>query len=60
MALGSMGAVRITSWYPNSMDAILACHLALQSDWTEWQNSVNDDVCAQASFTFKTMEVSVK
>ena len=27
----SMGPVRITPWYPKSMDAILACHPALRS-----------------------------
>ena len=29
-----------------------ATYLHRQNDWTGWQNGVNDDVCAQASFFF--------
>ena len=41
-----MGAVHMTSWYPNSMEAILACHPALSTKWLDWENGVNDDGCA--------------
>ena len=46
----SVGAVRITSWYPK----INGSHFGLptqsypQNDWTGWQNGVNYDICAQA------------
>ena len=36
----------------NSMEAILACHSSIQkNDLTGWQNGVNCDVFAQATFT---------
>ena len=32
----------------------LATQLRLQDDWAGWQNGVNDDVCAQALFGWKS------
>ena len=47
---GSMGLVRITSWYPNFNGSRfwLATQLDPQNDWTATQNRVNYDVFAQA------------
>ena len=40
------------------MEAILACHPALSTEWTGWQNRVNYDAFAQAPFLILGLELA--